>query len=52
MQAARITVALDDAPDAITLTIADDGIGIPPEPRPGGHGLRSMRGRAETIGAA
>jgi signal transduction histidine kinase len=37
--------------DAITLTIADDGIGMPTEPRPGGHGLRSMHGRAETIGA-
>jgi signal transduction histidine kinase len=46
-----ITVTLADAPDAITLTIADDGVGMPPEPRPGGHGLRSMHGRAETIGA-
>jgi signal transduction histidine kinase len=46
-----ITVTLSDAPDAITLTIADDGIGMPPAPRPGGHGLRSMHGRAETIGA-
>jgi signal transduction histidine kinase len=46
-----ITVTLQDAPDAITLTIADDGVGMPPAPRPGGHGLRSMHGRAETIGA-
>ena len=46
-----ISVTLNGAPDAITLTIADDGVGMPAEPRPGGHGLRSMHGRAETIGA-
>lgn len=46
-----ISVTLDGAPDAIRLTIADDGVGMPTEPRPGGHGLRSMHGRAETIGA-
>jgi signal transduction histidine kinase len=46
-----ISVTLDGAPDAITLTIVDDGVGMPAEPRPGGHGLRSMHGRAETIGA-
>ena len=46
-----ISVTLDGAPDAVTLTIVDDGIGMPAEPRPGGHGLRSMHGRAETIGA-
>ena len=46
-----ISVTLDGAPGAVTLTIADDGVGMPAEPRPGGHGLRSMRGRAETIGA-
>jgi len=46
-----ISVTLNGAPDAITLTIADDGVGMPTEPRPGGQGLRSMHGRAETIGA-
>ncbi|HEX5923770.1 MAG TPA: ATP-binding protein [Baekduia sp.] len=46
-----ISVTLDNAPGTVTLTIADDGIGMPAEPRPGGHGLRSMHGRAETIGA-
>jgi signal transduction histidine kinase len=46
-----ISVTLDGGPDAMTLTIADDGVGMPSEPRPGGHGLRSMHGRAETIGA-
>lgn len=46
-----ITVTLASAPEAITLVIADDGVGMPALPRPGGHGLRSMHGRAETIGA-
>lgn len=46
-----ISVTLAGAADAVTLTIADDGVGMPAEPRPGGNGLRSMRGRAETIGA-
>jgi signal transduction histidine kinase len=46
-----ITVTLATATEGITLVIADDGVGMPAEPRPGGHGLRSMHGRAETIGA-
>jgi signal transduction histidine kinase len=47
-----ITVTLASAPDAVTLVIADDGVGMPTAPHPGGHGLRSMHGRAETIGAS
>jgi signal transduction histidine kinase len=46
-----ITVTLASAAEEVTLVIADDGVGMPVEPRPGGHGLRSMRGRADTIGA-
>ncbi|HWI70655.1 MAG TPA: ATP-binding protein, partial [Baekduia sp.] len=46
-----IQVTLASGTDHISLTIADDGVGMPAEPRPGGHGLRSMHGRAETIGA-
>jgi signal transduction histidine kinase len=33
-----------------SVVIDDDGVGLPPAPRRGGHGLRSMHGRAETIG--
>jgi signal transduction histidine kinase len=44
-------VTLASGAGEITLVIADDGVGMPAEPRPGGHGLRSMHGRAETIGA-
>jgi signal transduction histidine kinase len=46
-----IRVTLAASASHISLTIADDGVGMPAEPRPGGHGLRSMHGRAETIGA-
>jgi signal transduction histidine kinase len=46
-----IEVTLAASPDMINLTIADDGVGMPAKPRPQGHGLRSMHGRAETIGA-
>jgi two-component system sensor histidine kinase UhpB len=46
-----ILVTLASYADGVSLTIADDGVGMPAEPRPGGHGLRSMHGRAETIGA-
>ncbi|HMJ32937.1 MAG TPA: ATP-binding protein [Baekduia sp.] len=47
----KITVTLGDAPEGARLEIADDGVGMPPGDRPSGHGLRSMHGRAETIGA-
>jgi signal transduction histidine kinase len=46
-----IQVTLATTADDVFLTIADDGVGMPAQPRPEGHGLRSMRGRAETIGA-
>jgi len=32
--------------------VADDGAGLPDGAERRGHGLRSMRGRAQTIGAA
>jgi signal transduction histidine kinase len=47
-----ITVVLDDEPGGGRLLVVDDGVGMSAEPRPAGHGLRSMRSRAETIGAA
>ncbi|HWH92742.1 MAG TPA: ATP-binding protein [Baekduia sp.] len=46
-----ISVTLASAAEEVTLVIADDGVGMPAEPHPGGNGLRSMHGRAETIGA-
>ena len=38
-------------PDPPTVVVVDDGRGVPDRVRPGGHGLRTMRNRAETIGA-
>jgi signal transduction histidine kinase len=49
-----ITVTLDPSRGGGELVVADDGVGLPAGGRAGftgGHGLRSMRGRAETIGA-
>ncbi len=46
-----IHITLADHDGRGELVVADDGIGLDGRPSPGGHGLRSMRGRAETIGA-
>ena len=52
--ARTITVDLDYAPEAVTLTIRDDGCGMDPTaPVPDGHfGLRGIRERANKIQAA
>jgi signal transduction histidine kinase len=47
----RITVTLACGPDDCSIVVADDGVGLPVQPRPGSHGLRTMRGRAASIGA-
>jgi signal transduction histidine kinase len=49
--ATRITVSLDDGPDALVLEVGDDGTGAV-APRPGGVGLSSMRARAEAVGGS
>lgn len=51
-EASRIDVVLARAPSALTIEVGDDGKGLAPVRRPGSNGLRSMRARAETIGAA
>lgn len=47
--AARIEVRMTSDPPSVA--VRDDGSGIPAAVRPGAHGLRTMRNRAETIGA-
>lgn len=47
--AQKISVRM--APDPPSVTVTDDGSGLPAVPRPGSHGLRTMRDRADTIGA-
>jgi signal transduction histidine kinase len=50
-RATAITVTLTRADGALVLTIADDGVGMPAAPVPGGMGVHSMSHRAEAIGA-
>ena len=47
--ASEIRVELDAA--ARSVTVRDDGAGLPATRRPGSHGLRTMRDRAHSIGA-
>ena len=49
--ASRIEVELDGGPGELTVVVADDGQGMPPERRPASHGLQSMSARAERLGA-
>ena len=50
--ARHIQIDLQMKPEAVTLRVADDGIGLPPDPanRPGHYGLRGMRERIEGLG--
>jgi signal transduction histidine kinase len=45
-------LVLETQPDAVVLTVSDDGRGLPPdaETRPGHYGLRGMRERVEGLG--
>lgn len=47
----RIDVELSREGSSLRIAVDDDGTGLPPLRRPGSNGLRSMRARAETIGA-
>ena len=47
--ASTIEVVMREDPPSVT--VLDDGRGVPVGGRPDGHGLRTMRNRAETIGA-
>lgn len=49
-RATAVTLALDVTPDAFTLRVIDDGVGLPAAPR-GGRGLTNMSVRARHIGA-
>jgi signal transduction histidine kinase len=51
-EARAVDVALACTPDAVTLRIADDGVGLAPgnESRPNRFGLRGMRERVEGLG--
>ena len=51
-EASRIDVRLSRNGATATIEVRDDGRGLPTIRRPGSNGLRAMRARAETIGAA
>jgi signal transduction histidine kinase len=53
-RAGSVTVSLTCEPDAVTLRVADDGVGLPAgaEARPNRFGLRGMRERLEGLGGA
>ena len=45
-----VGISLENSSDRFTMTVADDGQGIPDNPMHTGHGLRNMQMRAERIG--
>ena len=49
--ARHVEVLLARDRSTATIEVRDDGRGLPPIRRPGANGLRSMRARADTIGA-
>ena len=50
--ASNVLLLFNVEPDAVVLTIGDDGRGLPPDAasRPGHYGLRGMRERVESLG--
>ena len=50
--ARHVDVVLARNGSGATIEVRDDGCGLPPVRRPGSNGLRSMRARADTIGAS
>ena len=50
--AATVRVRLDATPDALTLSVEDDGRGFDPAAGGTGHGLSSLRERAAQLGGA
>ncbi len=50
--AGRVTVALRDLQGELTITIADDGVGMQPAPRTAGLGLRGIEERVRELDGA
>ena len=49
-RATRITITLDFGDDGLSMSVADDGIGLPDDYADRGHGFRNMRTDAERMG--
>ena len=49
-QASRVTIALDYGEDSLSMSVSDDGVGLPVDYAERGHGFRNMRADAERMG--
>ena len=49
-KAGKVTIALDYGEDSLTMSVSDDGVGLPKDFAERGHGFRNMRADAERIG--
>ena len=49
-QASKVTIALDFGVDSLTMSVTDDGVGLPDNYAERGHGFRNMSADAERIG--
>ena len=48
-RAGRVTITLDYGDDSLSMSVADDGIGLPDDYADRGHGFRNMRADAERM---
>lgn len=52
-QAAHVDIEVSATPERVTVTVIDDGVGLPSEwPRPGHFGLRGLAERVEHLGGS
>ena len=49
-RAGKVEVKLDFEPERITLSVSDDGVGLPPDYAERGRGFNGMRAEAEALG--
>ncbi len=49
-QASRVTISLDFGDDSLSMSVSDDGVGLPNDYAERGHGFRNMRADAERMG--
>lgn len=48
-QASKVTIALDFGDDSLSMSVSDDGVGLPDDYAERGHGFRNMRADAERM---
>ena len=49
-QASKVTITLDFGDDSLSMSVSDDGVGLPDDYAERGHGFRNMRADAERMG--